>query len=277
MDEKKSRQRLDLLLVEKGLFESRNRARAEIMAGNVFVNGQREDKPGTFIAPLACLEVKGRENPYVSRGGIKLKKALEHFQINLRDKVVLDIGASTGGFTQCALEAGAKEIIALDVGYGQLAWELRNDHRVTVMERYNARFLKKEDLPRLPHLATVDVSFISLKIIIPVIARINIEEIICLVKPQFEASPAQVGERGVIKDPRLHEHILQQQFEIAWSLSYSVQGVIFSPIKGPKGNIEYFLYLLNEGNKPRNSYLISPATSETVVRNVVSSAWKALQ
>ncbi len=277
MGEKKNKQRLDLLLLEKGLFKTRNRARAEIMAGNVFVNGLREDKPGTFISPLACLELKGRENPYVSRGGMKLKKGLEHFQIDLRNKVVLDVGASTGGFTQCALESGAKEIIALDVGYGQLAWELRNNHRVTVMERYNARFLKKEDLPRLPHVATVDVSFISLKIIIPAIARINIEEIICLVKPQFEVSPDQVGERGVVKDPNLHEHILQQQFELAWSLSYNVQGVIFSPIKGPKGNIEYLIYLLHKRKEPEESCVIRAATSETVIRNVVSSAWETLQ
>ena len=276
MGEGKLKQRLDLLLMEKGLFVSRNRARAEIMAGNVFVNGQREDKPGTFVPSLAHLEVKNRDNPYVSRGGLKLNKALNYFQIVLRGKVVLDIGASTGGFTQCALEAQAQEVIALDVGYGQLAWELRNDPRVSVMERYNARYLKKEDLPRLPDVATVDVSFISLKIILPVIAALGIGEVICLVKPQFEASPAQVGDKGVIKDPQLHEYILKHQLELASRLSYQVQGLTFSPIKGPKGNIEYFLYLLREGAEALGSGCISADGYETAVHSVVSSAWHAL-
>ena len=275
MGEGKIKQRLDLLLIEKGLFVSRNRARAEIMAGNVFVNGQREDKPGTFVGPMADLEVKSRDNPYVSRGGLKLKKALDHFQIALQDRVVLDIGASTGGFTQCALEAQAQQVIALDVGYGQLAWELRNDPRVIIMERFNARYLKKEDLPRQPDVATIDVSFISLRIILPVIADLGVRDVICLVKPQFEASPAQVGEKGVIKDPRLHEYILMQQLELAQSLFYQVQGITFSPIKGPKGNIEYLMHLLRTGDELSGSGL-SAATHETVIRSVVSSAWHTL-
>ncbi len=276
MGEGKIKQRLDLLLIEKGLFASRNRARAEIMAGNVFVNGQREDKPGTFVWSMADLEVKNRDNPYVSRGGLKLKKALDHFQIVLRDRVVLDIGASTGGFTQCALKAQAQAVIALDVGYGQLAWELRNDPRVVVMERFNARYLKKEDLPRQPDVATIDVSFISLRIILPVIADLDVREVICLVKPQFEASPAQVGDKGVIKEPRLHEHILRLQLDLARSLSYQVQGLTFSPIKGPKGNIEYFLHLVRSGNELSKNGFVSAAAQETEIRSVVTNAWQIL-
>jgi 23S rRNA (cytidine1920-2'-O)/16S rRNA (cytidine1409-2'-O)-methyltransferase len=276
MGEGKIKQRLDLLLIEKGLFTSRNRARAEIMAGNIFVNGQREDKPGTYVAPMSVLEVKNRDNPYVSRGGLKLKKALDHFNIELQGKVVLDIGASTGGFTQCALEAQAEMVIALDVGYGQLAWELRKDPRVIIMERFNARYLKKEDLPQQPDVATIDVSFISLRIILPVIANLEVRELICLIKPQFEASPAQVGAKGVIKDPRLHEHILRKQLELAWSLSYQVQGITFSPIKGPKGNIEYLLHLLRTGDELSKNGFISAAAQETAIRSVVSSAWQIL-
>lgn len=276
MGKETTKQRLDLLLVENGLFTSRSRARAEIMAGNVFVDGKRADKPGVSVRSSAVLELKTRDNPYVSRGGLKLKKALEHFSVNLQDKVVLDVGASTGGFTQCALEAGAAEVIALDVGYGQLAWELRQDSRVTIMERFNARYLKMEDLPCLPHVAVIDVSFISLKNIIPVIASLGILEIICLVKPQFEASPAQVGKGGVIKDPQLHEHILKEQLELGWKLSYQVEGLTFSPVKGPKGNIEYLLYLLKEDYERHESGTLTRLNYERAIGDVVYSAWHEL-
>ncbi|MEW5922049.1 MAG: TlyA family RNA methyltransferase [Bacillota bacterium] len=275
MDDKKKR--LDLLLVEKGYFTNRNRARSEIMAGNVFVNGRREDKPGTFVRAAAQVELQNRENPYVSRGGLKLRKALEHFSIDLQDKVVLDLGASTGGFTQCALEAGARKVFALDVGYGQLAWELRTDPRVISMERFNARFLKKDDLPSLPHLATIDVSFISLKIIIPVVAELAINEIICLVKPQFEALPEQVGKKGVVKDPQLHVQILSGIVKLARRFSYEVRGLTFSPIKGPKGNIEYLLYLSFAGEKHAESGKTTPASCAMEIRSVVSQAWETLQ
>ncbi len=275
----KGKKRLDLLLVEKGLFPNRNRARAEIMAGNVFVNGRREDKPGVFIHPAAQIELQGKGNPYVSRGGLKLKKALQDFNINLQDKVVLDLGASTGGFTHCALEAGAKKVIALDVGYGQLAWELRIDPRVINIERFNARFLKKTDLPDSPHLVTIDVSFISLKLIIPVIAELGIREAICLVKPQFEALPAQVGKKGVIKNPQLHIQILADLIKFAFNFSYKLQGLTFSPLKGPKGNIEYLLYLCLTGEE--NATLGGCCSFFKVnlkeIEDVVAKAWKTLK
>lgn len=272
----KNKQRLDTLLLEKKIFASRNRARAEIMSGNVFVNGKREDKPGAFVALAAQIELRNTDNPYVSRGGLKLEKALTHFAINLRGKILLDLGASTGGFTQCALAAEAKEVYALDVGYGQLDWKLRNDPRVTIMERCNARYLKKEALPQLPDVATVDVSFISLKKIIPAIAALQIAEMICLVKPQFEASPEQVGKKGVIKDPQLHEKILKELVESSWLHSYKTEGLTYSPIKGPKGNIEYFLYLGFTREDPSASGTINPVNYEEVIQSVVAAAWQTL-
>jgi len=271
------KQRLDVLLVTKGYFLNRNRARSEIMAGNVFIDGQKEDKPGKYVSPAAQIALRHRDNPYVSRGGLKLKKALEHFSINLQNKIMLDIGASTGGFTQCSLEAGAREVFALDVGYGQLAWDLRNDARVIVMERFNARNLTKDILPKLPQVATIDVSFISLKIILPVVASLGTEEIICLVKPQFEALPAQVGKKGVVKDPEVHVEILIKLVELAQQLTYKIKGITFSPIKGPKGNIEYLLYLC----LPReNDFAWGESETEAgeiTVRTVVSQAWETLR
>lgn len=256
---------------------NRNRARSEIMAGNVFIDGRREDKPGKFVSPAAPIELRQRDNPYVSRGGLKLKKALQYFAVDLHDKVVLDIGASTGGFTQCSLEAGAREVVALDVGYGQLAWNLRNDARVVNMERFNARYLTKDNLPKLPQVATIDVSFISLEIILPVVAALGTEEIICLAKPQFEAIPALVGKNGVVKDPEVHVDILIKLVLLARRLAYTVKGITFSPIKGPKGNIEYFLYLcLPRGNDPACAEP-EAAGDETAVRTVVSQAWETLQ
>lgn len=271
----REKKRLDLLLVEKGFFTNRNRARSEVMAGNVYVDGRREDKPGTFIAQTARVELHSRENPYVSRGGLKLSKALTHFHIDLRDKVILDLGASTGGFTHCALEAGAVKVIALDVGYGQLAWQLRNDPRVINMERFNARFLKRHDLPCQPDLATIDLSFISLKLIIPVLAELKIGEILCLVKPQFEAQPSQVGKRGVIKDSQIHMQILRGILELVSSFAYQVRGLTFSPIKGPKGNIEYLLYAGFLGGTALSSFSL-PAIGEQEIQTVVSQAWETL-
>ncbi len=237
------KKRLDLLLVEKGLVNTRSRARGEIMAGHVFVDGKRQDKAGLMLYSDALIELQGSHNPYVSRGGLKLEKALQEFNINLQDKIVLDIGASTGGFTHCCLEHGAKKVYALDVGYGQLDWALRNDDRVINLERKNARFIKKDNFSEIINLVTIDVSFISLTLILPVIAAFPVQEIICLIKPQFEAAPHQVRKKGVVKDPCVHREILRKIMNSAGQLSYQITGLTHSPLKGPKGNIEYLLYL----------------------------------
>ena len=243
MDGKKDKLRLDVLLVKSSLVATRSRARAEIMAGNVFVNGIKRDKPGETFSADVKIELLVAKNPYVSRGGLKLKKAIQDFDLDFSGKIVLDIGASTGGFTHCALEHGAAKVYALDVGYGQLAWELRNDPRVVPLERVNIRYFTKQDLPEQPHLATIDVSFISLAKVLPAVAALDIYEVICLVKPQFEAVPAQIGKKGVVKDKRVHEEVLEKVAGVAIDLSYVIKGMTYSPLKGPKGNIEYFLYL----------------------------------
>ncbi len=243
----KEKKRLDILLVEKNFFATRSRARAEIMAGNVFVNGKKSDKPGSPTPIWADIDLRKPANPYVSRGGLKLKKALDEFGIEIKGKVVLDIGASTGGFTQCALDNGAEKVYALDVGYGQLAWVLRNHPRVVNMERFNVRFLKKEDLTPLPHLAVIDVSFISLEKVLPVVAGLGIGEVICLIKPQFEALRSQVGKKGVVRAGEVHEEVLERIVTLSLKLSYRLGGLTFSPLKGPKGNIEFLAYLLHGG------------------------------
>ena len=274
MMKKKDKKRLDLLLVEKNLTATRSRARAEIMAGNVFVNGIKRDKPGESVSSQAEIEVRGTLNPYVSRGGLKLEKPLREFNINLEGKIVLDIGASTGGFTHCALKRGAQKIYALDVGYGQLAWELRKEPRVVNMERFNVRHLKREDLLELPHLATIDVSFISLSLVLPVVAVLKIPEIICLVKPQFEAEPAQVGKKGVVKDAAVHRAILKGVTAAVERLAYQVAGLTFSPLKGPRGNIEYFLHLRQKvAAGPGGSGVIDLSA---LIQDVVSQAHSLL-
>lgn len=237
------KKRLDLLLVEKGLVNTRSRARGEIMAGHIFVDGKRQDKAGVMLSPEALIELQGSHNPYVSRGGLKLEKALQEFNIDLQDKIVLDIGASTGGFTHCCLEHGAKKVYALDVGYGQLDWSLRNDERVVNLEKENARFIKKENFPDIINVATIDVSFISLTLILPVLAAFPVQEIVCLIKPQFEAAPHQVRKNGVVKDPTVHREILRKIMNLAGQLYYQITALTHSPLKGPKGNIEYLLYL----------------------------------
>lgn len=245
----KMKKRLDLLLVDKGLVSTRSRARGEIMAGNVFVDGKRQDKAGLLCSPKALLELRASANPYVSRGGIKLRKALQDFKIELWGKTVLDIGASTGGFTHCCLEHGAKRVFALDVGYGQLDWRLRNDPRVINMERTNARYITKKCFPEVPDLATIDVSFISLALILPVVVALSVQEIICLIKPQFETTPGRVGKGGVVRDPAVHLEVINKVMNLANELSYRIAGLTHSPIKGPKGNIEYLLYIVDPGNK----------------------------
>lgn len=272
MKKERGKKRLDLLLVEKNLIATRSRARAEIMAGNVRVGGIKKDKPGEAISLQAEIEILTSRNPYVSRGGLKLEKALHEFGLNLEGKIILDVGASTGGFTHCALKHGAKHIYALDVGYGQLDWKLRNEPRVVNMERFNVRNLQKEHLPELPHLATIDVSFISLKLVIPVLAALFIPEIICLVKPQFEALPAQVGKKGVVRDAAVHRDVLKNVIEVALKRSYRVKGLTFSPLKGPQGNIEYFLYLREEKTVGPEKNLVKDGSLPGLINLIVTQA-----
>jgi 23S rRNA (cytidine1920-2'-O)/16S rRNA (cytidine1409-2'-O)-methyltransferase len=240
------KERLDVLLVERGFFESREKAKAAVMAGLVSVAGERCDKPGTKLAEDVAISVKGELHPYVSRGGLKLEKALRTFGIDLRDKVMMDIGASTGGFTDCALQHGARLVYAIDVGYGQLAWSLRQDKRVVVMERTNFRHLDPEKFSHeLPDAASIDVSFISLKLILPVLYRFLKEggDVIALVKPQFEAGKENVGKNGIVRDPQIHLQVLREIAGFAATLGFRIEGVSYSPITGGEGNIEFLLHL----------------------------------
>ena len=242
MSEKK---RLDVLLTERGLQESRQRAQAVIMSGEVFVNGQRVDKPGTAVAEDAQIEVRGGTLAYVSRGGLKLEKAMAAFPIDLNGAVCADIGASTGGFTDCMLQRGAEKVYAVDSGYNQLDWRLRSDPRVVCMERTNARYLTAEQIPQPLNFFSVDGSFISLNLILPAVRPLMAEggEGVCLVKPQFEAGKDKVGKKGVVRDPQVHLEVLEQFLIHAANAGFGVKDITFSPIKGPEGNIEYLGYL----------------------------------
>lgn len=241
--------RLDALLVERGLEESRQRAQAVIMSGIVYVDGSRVDKPGTAVPENARLEVRGDRLPYVSRGGLKLEKAMKSFSISLQDAVCGDIGASTGGFTDCMLQNGAAKVYAVDVGRGQLAWKLRNDSRVVCLERTNARYLSREQIPEELSFASVDVSFISLKLILPPLAALLREDgqVVSLVKPQFEAGREKVGKKGVVRDPAVHREVLEHFLGHAKEAGLSVLGLTYSPIRGPEGNIEYLGYMQKGG------------------------------
>lgn len=238
--------RLDVALVERGCFESRQKAQGAIMAGLVYVDGRKVDKAGTPVTAEAQLEVRGNAIPYVSRGGLKLEKALDTFPIDLAGVTAMDAGASTGGFTDCMLQRGAGKVYAVDVGYGQLAWSLRNDPRVVCMERTNVRYLTKEQIPDPLDFATVDVSFISLKLILPALRPLfkeNGGQAVCLVKPQFEAGREKVGKKGVVRDPAVHLEVLEDFLGYASRNDYAVKGLTFSPIRGPEGNIEYLAHL----------------------------------
>ena len=239
------KKRLDVLLVERGLQESRQRAQAVIMSGEVFVNGQRVDKPGTAVAEDAQIEIRGGTLAYVSRGGLKLEKAMATFPIDLHGAVCADIGASTGGFTDCMLQNGAEKVYAVDVGYGQLAWKLRSDPRVVCLERTNARYLTHEQVPDELDFASVDVSFISLKLILPPLNGLLKDggHAACLVKPQFEAGREKVGKKGVVRDPDVHLEVLEHFLDHAKESGFTVLGLTYSPIRGPEGNIEYLGYL----------------------------------
>ncbi len=263
------KERLDVLLVEKGLCESRTRAQAVIMEGLVYVGEQRMDKPGMTVNPEANITVRGNLCPYVSRGGLKLEKALAYFGVNPIEYVCSDSGASTGGFTDCLLQKGAKKVFAIDVGYGQLAWSIRSDPRVVVMERTNIRNVTLDQIGEPLDLSVVDVSFISLKLVLPVIARLLRPDgqVLCLIKPQFEAGREKVGKKGVVRDPATHIEVLENFMDTAHSLGFAVSGLTWSPVKGPEGNIEFLGHLTQ-----------TPSATESIsVPELVTAAHEALK
>lgn len=254
------KQRLDLAVTSRGLVPSREKAKALIMAGQVYVNGQKELKAGANVKKTDTIEVRGSQNPFVSRGGLKLQKAAQKFDIDLNDCVCMDIGASTGGFTDCMLTYGAKKVYAIDVGYGQLAWKLRTDERVVNMERTNFRYVTHEQIPEEIDFASVDVSFISLKIILPVLRellKMN-GEAVCLIKPQFEAGKEKIGKKGVVRDPSVHTEVVERITQFAVETGFTLKNLDFSPIKGPEGNIEYLMHIEKSDN-PVNACEIVPA------------------
>ena len=241
----KHKERLDVLRVSLGLAESRAKAQATIMAGEVYVNGQKADKSGMEVDITSNIEVRGSACPYVSRGGLKLEKALRNFGVDPTGYVCSDSGASTGGFTDCLLQQGASKVFAIDVGYGQLAWKIRNDPRVVVMERTNIRYVTPEDLGEMLDLSVIDVSFISLGLVLPVVKTLlkPTGQVLCLIKPQFEAGKDKVGKKGVVRDPAVHEEVLQNFISLAKSLDFTIRNLTFSPVKGPEGNIEFLAHL----------------------------------
>ena len=250
----KNKERLDVLLVELGFFDSRAKAQAVIMSGDVYVDGQKADKAGASYSTDAQIEVRGSVCPYVSRGGLKLEKALRDFGVDPTGFVCSDSGASTGGFTDCLLQKGAKKVFAIDVGYGQLAWKIRSDPRVVTMERTNIRYVTPEQLGEPLDLSVVDVSFISLKIVLPVIKTLLRQtdgRVLCLIKPQFEAGKEKVGKKGVVREPAVHEEVLQDFVALAKQLDFTIRDLTFSPVKGPEGNIEFLGYLSLEKEDDR--------------------------
>ncbi|MBQ9983696.1 MAG: TlyA family RNA methyltransferase [Lachnospiraceae bacterium] len=239
------KERLDVLLVNRGLATSREKAKAIIMSGIVFVEGQREDKAGSTFDEKVNIEIKGATLKYVSRGGLKLEKAMSHFDISLDGKVCMDVGSSTGGFTDCMLQNGAVKVYAVDVGHGQLDWKLRNDERVVCMEKTNIRYVTPEQIAEPPAFVSIDVSFISLTKVLAPVKELMTEdgEIVCLIKPQFEAGREKVGKKGVVRDRKVHEEVIHMVMDYAASIGFVLRNLEFSPIKGPEGNIEYLLHL----------------------------------
>ena len=244
----KIKKRLDVLLVEQGYAETRTKAQAIIMSGLVYVDGQKADKPGVSYEESVSVEVRSGGCPYVSRGGLKLEKALRDFGVNPEGFVCSDSGASTGGFTDCLLQQGAKKVFAIDVGYGQLDWKIRSDERVVVMERTNIRYVTPEDLGEPLDLSVIDVSFISLKIVLPAIKALlkPSGQVLCLIKPQFEAGKEKVGKKGVVREPEIHQEVLDSFVETVTALGFAILGLTFSPVKGPEGNIEFLGHLTLE-------------------------------
>lgn len=262
-----TKERLDVLLVKKGLFSSREKARASIMAGEIFVDNQRVDKCGEKVKESSNIEFRGEKLPFVSRGGLKLQKAVKNFNIDLKDKTCLDIGASTGGFTDCMLQSGAKKVFSVDVGYGQFAWKLRTDPRVVCMERTNVRYLEPEDVGESSDFASIDVSFISLKKVVPAVLNLLNENgrIMALIKPQFEAGREKVGKKGVVREKSTHEEVVKEIAEFVQGQNTKIIALDYSPIKGPEGNIEYLIYFTKE-----KDYI--QTYSENDIMNVVNSA-----
>ena len=293
------KERLDVLLVKQGLAPSREKAKAIIMSGNVFVAGQREDKAGSVFDEAAVITVKENPLKYVSRGGLKLEKAMQCFPITLAGSVCMDIGASTGGFTDCMLQSGAAKVYSVDVGHGQLAWKLRNDERVVCMEKTNFRYMVPSDIQDALDFASVDVSFISLtKILIP--ARNLLKEsgrMVCLIKPQFEAGRDKVGKKGVVREPEIHREVIAKVIDFADLTGFSVQGLTYSPVKGPEGNIEYLVFLEKKTALPEEIISLTEHEAERMlagvqaegadlcakqewkenIRNIVEQAHKALE
>ena len=252
------KERLDVLLVKRNLAESREKAKALIMSGIVYVNGQKEDKAGTTFEETAPIEVRGSTLKYVSRGGLKLEKAMDRFGVRLDGKICMDVGASTGGFTDCMLQNGAVKVYSVDVGHGQLAWKLRNDERVVCMEKTNIRYVTPEDIADPIGFASIDVSFISLtKVLGPVKALLEDNgQIVCLIKPQFEAGREKVGKKGVVREPAVHLEVIDMVIGYALSIGFEALNLEFSPIKGPEGNIEYLLYLQKHPEDQEAEYAV---------------------
>ena len=249
------KERLDILLLKHGLAESREKAKAVIMSGNVYVNGQKEDKAGTmFDVDKAAVEVRGNTLKYVSRGGLKLERAVDKFGLDISGKICMDIGASTGGFTDCMLQNGASKVYAVDVGHGQLDWKLRNDERVFCMEKTNFRYIKTGDIEYAPDFASVDVSFISLDKILPPAYQLLKPgaEMVCLIKPQFEAGRGKVGKKGVVREPKIHMEVIESVFAFAIADGFKILNLDFSPIKGPEGNIEYLMHICKSEEVPED-------------------------
>lgn len=261
------KQRLDILLTEKNFFDNRTRAKAMIMAGKILVDGQKIDKAGTLVADDAQIRVLGEEMPFVSRGGLKLQKALDVFKIILSGRIAIDVGASTGGFTDCMLQHGAKKVYAVDVGYGQLAWKLRSNVRVVNMERTNIRNVTRRDFLDEPNFASIDVAFISLEKVLPIVFDVLSDsgEVVALIKPQFEAGREHVGKRGVVRDKKIHAAVIERVLNFAAELGFAVNGLDFSPVKGPEGNIEYLAYLAKKS-----------AAADIDISSVVNSAHEEL-
>ena len=268
------KERLDVILVKQGFAPSREKAKAILMAGNVFVDGQREDKAGTtFDEDKIHIEVKGSALKYVSRGGLKLEKAMKEFPIALTHTVCMDIGASTGGFTDCMLQNGADRVYSIDVGHGQLDWKLRSDERVVCMEKTNFRYVTADDIGEPIDFASVDVSFISLtKILLP--ARNLLRgrgSIVCLIKPQFEAGKDKVGKKGVVREPQVHEEVVHKVIDYADMVGFEVKGLTYSPIKGPEGNIEYLVYIVKKSDIPEEIAAMTEAEAESALRSLIEA------
>lgn len=274
MAEKVKKERLDVLLVARGLASSREKAKAIIMSGIVYVDGNKEDKSGTTFPDTVDIQVKGNTLRYVSRGGLKLEKAMNEFGLKLNDYVCMDVGSSTGGFTDCMLQNGATKVYAVDVGHGQLDWKLRNDERVVCMEKTNIRYVTPEDIDDVLDFASIDVSFISLtKVLLPVKELLKEDgHIVCLIKPQFEAGREKVGKKGVVRDKKVHEEVIDLVKSYAESIELFPLKLDFSPVKGPEGNIEYLLYL----TKSKNEYEALGDNSSINIHDVVEASHQTL-